>query len=368
MFSVRDVHKVRVELGAASYDIFLGSNLQSELTAFVKEQPFSHKALVVSDENVGKLYGERTLEALRAAGLKPELCLVPAGESSKSLAVADEIFTRAIELGLDRRSPVFALGGGVVGDLAGFIAATYMRGVPFVQLPTSLLAQVDSSVGGKVAVNHRLGKNLIGAFYQPAAVFADLASFATLPEREIRTGLGEIVKYGVIYDADFFAWLEEHAAEALCLSPAAALLMVERSCEIKAAVVSKDEKEGGLRRILNYGHTIAHAIEKETHYARYNHGEAVAIGSLGAAYISEALGMIDDAAVRRLNNLTERLGLPLRAQGCTVDGLYAAIFHDKKTVDGKVNWVLMEAVGKVCVRSDVPEDVVRAAMARCLEN
>ena len=365
---MRDVHKVRVELGAVSYDIFLGEELYPELTAFVKGQPFSHKALIVSDENVGKLYGERTLEALRAAGLKPELCLVPAGESSKSLAVADEIFTRAIELGLDRRSPVFALGGGVVGDLAGFIAATYMRGVPFVQLPTSLLAQVDSSVGGKVAVNHRLGKNLIGAFYQPAAVFADLASFATLPEREIRTGLGEIVKYGIIYDADFFSWLEEHAAEALCLSPAAALFMVERSCEIKATVVSKDEKEGGLRRILNYGHTIAHAIEKETHYARYNHGEAVAIGSLGAAYISEALGMIDDAAVRRLNNLTERLGLPLRAQGCTVDGLYAAIFHDKKTVDGKVNWVLMEAVGKVCVRSDVPEDVVRAAMARCLEN
>ena len=364
---MRDVHKVRVELGAASYDIFLGEKLCLALTAFVKEQPFSHKALVVSDENVGKLYGERALGALRAAGLAPELCLVPAGESSKSLAVADEIFTRAIELGLDRRSPVFALGGGVVGDLAGFIAATYMRGVPFVQLPTSLLAQVDSSVGGKVAVNHRLGKNLIGAFYQPAAVFADLASFATLPEREIRTGLGEIVKYGIIYDADFFAWLEEHAAEALCLSPAAALFMVKRSCEIKAAVVSEDEKEGGLRRILNYGHTIAHAIEKETHYARYNHGEAVAIGSLGAAYISEALGMIDDAAVRRLNNLTERLGLPLRAQGCTVDGLYAAIFHDKKTVDGKVNWVLMEAVGKVCVRSDVPEDVVRAAMARCLK-
>ena len=348
MFFVREMHKVRVELGAASYDIFIGEDLLPEISDFVRAQNFSHKALVISDENVGKIYGERILAALREAGLEPALHLVPAGEASKSLVVADDIFTHAIELGLDRRSPVFALGGGVVGDLAGFIAATYMRGVPFVQLPTSLLAQVDSSVGGKVAVNHRLGKNLIGAFYQPAAVFADLATFATLPEREIRTGLGEIIKYGIIFDADFF--------------------MVERSCEIKAEVVAKDEKEGGLRRILNYGHTIAHAIEKETGYARYNHGEAVAIGSLGAAYISEALGMIDDADVLRVRRLTERLGLPLFAEGCTVEGLYAAIFHDKKTVDGKVNWVLMEGIGKVCVRDDVPESIVRTAMARCLKS
>ena len=365
MFFVREMHKVRVELGAASYDIFIGENLLPEISDFVKAQNFSHKALVISDENVGKIYGERTLAALREAGLEPALHLVPAGEASKSLVVVDEIFTHAIELGLDRRSPVFALGGGVVGDLAGFIAATYMRGVPFVQLPTSLLAQVDSSVGGK-AVNHRLGKNLIGAFYQPAAVFADLATFATLPEREIRTGLGEIIKYGIIFDAEIFAYLEDHAADVLRLSYDAALFMVERSCEIKAEVVAKDEKEGGLRRILNYGHTIAHAIEKETGYARYNHGEAVAIGSLGAAYISEALGMIDDADVLRVRRLTERLGLPLFAEGCTVEGLYAAIFHDKKTVDGKVNWVLMEGIGKVCVRDDVPESIVRTAMARCL--
>ncbi|MFC2607398.1 MAG: 3-dehydroquinate synthase family protein, partial [Selenomonas sp.] len=174
------------------------------------------------------------------------------------------------------------------------------------------------------------------------------------------------IKYGIIFDADFFAALDDHAVDALRLSHDAALFMVERSCEIKAEVVAKDEKEGGLRRILNYGHTIAHAIEKETGYARYNHGEAVAIGSLGAAYISEALGMIDDADVLRVRRLTERLGLPLFAEDCTVEGLYAAIFHDKKTVDGKVNWVLMEGIGKVCVRDDVPESIVRTAMARCL--
>ena len=361
------MRKVHVELGASSYDIFLGHGLLPDLAAFVGERGFSAKALVISDTNVGKLYGAALLEKLREAGLSPELHLVPAGEPAKSLAVAEEIFTRAIETGLDRRSPIFALGGGVVGDLAGFVAASYMRGVPFVQLPTSLLAQVDSSVGGKVAVNHRLGKNLIGAFYQPEAVFADFAAFATLPAREIRTGLGEVIKYGIIADAALFTWLGENADDVLRLSPEAALHMVARSCEIKADVVSQDEKESGLRRILNFGHTIAHAIEKETGYSRYNHGEAVAIGSLGAAYISRSLGMIDETTVSRVRELTEQLGLPLAAEGCTVDALYAAIFHDKKTVGGKVNWVLMEDIGKVVVRSDVPEDIVREAMERCLE-
>lgn len=360
------MRKVHVALGAASYDIFLGDGIWPVIAAFVGQRGFSAKALIISDTNVGKLYGNLLQAQLREAGLESEIYLVPAGEASKSLAVAEDIFTRAIELGLDRRSPIFALGGGVVGDLAGFVAATYMRGVPFVQLPTSLLAQVDSSVGGKVAVNHRLGKNLIGAFYQPEAVFADFAAFATLPAREIRTGLGEIIKYGIIADAALFNWLEENAADVLRLSPAAALHMVARSCEIKAAVVSQDEKEGGLRRILNFGHTIAHAIEKETGYSRYNHGEAVAIGSLGAAYISRSLGMIDETIVSRVRELTERLDLPLVAEGCTVDALYAAIFHDKKTVGGRVNWVLMEDIGKVALRSDVPENIVREAMARCL--
>ena len=357
---------VEVALGARSYAIEIGCGMDEVLTAFVRHAGYSSRGMIVTDTNVGPRYAVHTAEQIARGGVDAAIVTVPAGESSKSLTIANDLYTRAIELGLDRKSPIFALGGGVVGDLAGFVAATYMRGVPFVQLPTSLLAQVDSSVGGKVAVNHRLGKNLIGAFYQPAAVFADLATFATLPEREIRTGLGEIIKYGIIFDADFFSALEDHAADVLRLSYDAALFMVERSCEIKAEVVAKDEKEGGLRRILNYGHTIAHAIEKETGYARYNHGEAVAIGSLGAAYISEALGMIDDADVLRVRRLTERLGLPLFAEGCTVEGLYAAIFHDKKTVDGKVNWVLMEGIGKVCVRDDVPESTVRTAMARCL--
>lgn len=357
------MRKVRVALGEESYDIVIGYGLEQELRAFVQGAGFSRQAMLVTDSNVGPLYGETVRAILEAGGLSVTVVTIPAGESSKSLAVAEKLYTRAIELGLDRKSPIFALGGGVVGDLAGFIAATYMRGVPFVQLPTSLLAQVDSSVGGKVAVNHALGKNLIGAFYQPKAVFMDLSMMKTLPKREIYTGLGEIIKYGIIYDAAFFAYLEQHVQDVLSLEQEAAVHMIARSCEIKAAVVSQDEKESGLRRILNFGHTMAHAIEKETGYLRYNHGEAVAIGMVGAADISARLGMIEEADVARVTSLIERLHLPTVAEGCTVDAMYKDIFHDKKTINGKVNWVLMEGIGKVTCRNDVPEDVVRAAMA-----
>lgn len=284
------MRKVRVALGEESYDILIGYGLEKELQSFVQGAGFSKQAMLVTDSNVGPLYGEKVRAILEAGGLHVTVVTIPAGESSKCLAVAEKLYTRAIELGLDRKSPIFALGGGVVGDLAGFIAATYMRGVPFVQLPTSLLAQVDSSVGGKVAVNHALGKNLIGAFYQPKGVFMDLSMMESLPKREIATGLGEIIKYGIIYDADFFAYLEQHADAVLALEREAAVHMIARSCEIKAAVVSEDEKESGLRRILNFGHTMAHAIEKETGYLRYNHGEAVAIGMIGAADISARLG------------------------------------------------------------------------------
>lgn len=357
------MRKVRVALGEESYDILIGYGLEKELQSFVQESGFSKQAMLVTDSNVGPLYGEKVRAILEAGGLHVSVVTIPAGESSKSLAVAEKLYTRAIELGLDRKSPIFALGGGVVGDLAGFIAATYMRGVPFVQLPTSLLAQVDSSVGGKVAVNHALGKNLIGAFYQPKGVFMDLSMMASLPKREIATGLGEIIKYGIIYDADFFAYLEQHADAVLALEREAAVHMIARSCEIKAAVVSEDEKESGLRRILNFGHTMAHAIEKETGYIRYNHGEAVAIGMIGAADISERLGMVSADDVARVEALVTRMQLPTKAEGCTVDAMYRDIFHDKKTINGKVNWVLMQGIGKVTCRNDVPEDIVRDAMA-----
>ncbi len=358
--------KVRVELGPNSYDIAIGYGILRELEDFVRESGFSKKALIITDTHVGPLYGEELTACLSRAGLEACLYQIPAGEESKSLAEAEKLFTCAIEAGLDRKSPVIALGGGVTGDLAGFVAATYMRGVPFLQIPTSLLAQVDSSVGGKVAVNHALGKNLIGAFYQPRAVFMEMDFMNSLPKREISTGLGEVVKYGIIYDEEFFRFLEGHKAEILNLEPEVLMHIIARSCEIKAAVVSQDEKEGGLRRILNFGHTMAHAIEEETGYRRYNHGEAVAIGMLGAAYISELMGLIDNARTKRIRALLEAMNLPVQGEGCTTDHMYRSIFRDKKTLNGKVNWVLMDDIGKVHVDGDVPEEIVRKAMDACI--
>ncbi len=356
------MRKVRVDLPENGYDILIGDGLETEIASFFESAGFSSKALILSDTNVGKLYAEKILEILRRTGKQPAVHLVPAGESSKALTEAERVYTKAIEQGLDRKSAIVALGGGVVGDLAGFIAATYMRGVPFVQIPTSLLAQVDSSVGGKVAVNHRLGKNMIGAFYQPKRVFIDLSCLSSLPKRELFTGLGEVVKYGVIYDETFFSYLEEHVDAVLALRLEALEHLVVRSCEIKADVVSQDEREAGLRAILNFGHTMGHAIEKETRYVRYNHGEAVAVGMMGAAYLSRELGLIGDAEVTRLCELLQRFSLPTKAEGCTEDGMMASIFHDKKTVDGKVKWILMEGIGRVRAVSDVPEDAVRKCM------
>ena len=356
------MQRVEVELGERSYSIVIGSGIVDEIRAFVRQAEYSPHGMIVTDTNIAPLCAGQIAALLADAGVQAEIATIPAGESSKSLMQANELFTLAIELGLDRRSPIFALGGGVVGDLAGFVAATYMRGVPFIQIPTSLLAQVDSSVGGKVAVNHPLGKNLIGAFYQPDAVFMELDFLKTLPAREIATGLGEIIKYGIIYDADFFAWLEVNRVDVLALEPAATAYMIARSCEIKADVVRQDEHEGGLRRILNFGHTIAHAIEKETGYARYRHGEAVAIGMAGAADISVQMGLLPDADRVRMNELSRAMGLPLSAEGVTADAMYEDLFHDKKTVGGRIHWVLADSIGKVSVHSDVPEEMVRKTL------
>lgn len=358
---------VTVELGENSYNIYIDNDLGHKIVEFCKNSDFSQRALIITDGNVGPLYGEKLKELLSEGGLVANIAQIPVGEKSKSLNNFESLLTRCIELGLDRKSPIFALGGGVVGDLAGFVAASYMRGVPFIQVPTSLLAQVDSSVGGKVAVNHPLGKNLIGAFYQPKAVFMNLAWLKTLPKREIYTGLGEIIKYGIIYDKEFFAFLEENVEKVLSLDSEAAAYMTARSCAIKAAVVGQDEKEAGLRAILNFGHTMGHAVEKNTGYSRYNHGEAVAIGMVCAARISLALGLVGESQVNRVEALINKLQLPVKAEGCDIDTLYGAIFHDKKTINGQVKWVLMDGeIGKVTLKKDVPENIVKDAMNYCL--
>ncbi len=348
------MEKVFVNLGAASYEIFIGTNI---LKAMRNAQCVmrNEKILVVTQKNIFELCKEN---------FPYEVAIIPDGETSKNLREAEKLYTRAIEAGLDRKSAVIALGGGVVGDLAGFVAATFMRGIDLIQIPTTLLAQVDSSVGGKTAVNHELGKNLIGAFHQPRAVFIDLNFLKTLPDREIKSGLGEVVKYGVISDAEFFSYLEDNAEKILNRDLKTLAHIVKRSCEIKAEVVGADEKESGLRRILNFGHTMAHAIEEQTHYKKYRHGEAVAIGMIAAAQISSELGKTSADNVARLERLIKKFGMVTNCAGLDADKLCDVTFRDKKTVGGVVNWVLMKNFGEVEICSDVPAQIVKKVFGR----
>ena len=350
---------VPVDLGEKSYNIYIGYDIAQTIIDFISQKQYSKQALIITDSNIADLYADKFKKILAKAGLNAHIAIIPAGEKSKSLKVAESLYTTAIKHNLDRKSPIFALGGGVVGDIAGFVAATFMRGVPFIQVPTSLLAQVDSSVGGKVAVNHALGKNLIGAFYQPQAVFMDLNMMKTLPKREIATGLGEVIKYGFIYDIDFYNYLTTHQEEVLNLDKEALVHIIARSCEIKAQVVSQDETETGLRAILNFGHTLGHAIEKETNYQVYNHGEAVAIGMIGAAKLSVKMGLITQDIVTNMSKLLLNMNLPIIAIKCDAEKIYQDIFHDKKTINGKVSWVLLEDIGKVCINKNVPETFVK---------
>jgi 3-dehydroquinate synthase len=356
------VAKVDVKLPSGSYAIHIEPHGIAQLGKRVKELFLADKALVISDDTVGTLYGETVLNLLASEGIAAELFCIPAGESSKSLDNAEKIFTKAITMGLDRHSPVLALGGGVVGDISGFIAATYLRGVPFVQVPTTLLAQVDSSVGGKVAVNHQLGKNLIGAFYQPRLVVADVDVLTTLPGRELSSGIAEVIKYGVIADQAFFAFLKARHDDIADGNKEALTEIVRRSCEIKARVVEQDEKESHLRMILNFGHTIGHAVEANTRYTKYTHGEAVAIGMYGAALISNYLGLCGASDVEELRQLIGLYRLPLKAAQCKPEELAAFLTRDKKSIGGKINWVLLDSIGQVRISNDVPQEVVLSAL------
>lgn len=353
---------VKVNLGDKSYQISIGANSLEQIGSLLKELQPAGKILVVSDDNTGRIYGDTVLKSLASAGFTAELLLVPPGEGTKSLEVAQTVFTKAIRMGLDRKSPIAALGGGVVGDLTGFIAATYLRGIPFIQIPTSLLAQVDSSVGGKVAVNHPLGKNLIGAFYQPKAVIIDIHTIYTLPERELATGLAEVIKHGLIADAALFAYLQTNHRQMFNRDPAALSHIIKRSCEIKAGVVAQDERESGLRMILNFGHTIAHAIEASAGYGKYNHGEAVAIGMHGAALISCYLGLCAPELIETVKRVVANYHLPLTAVGCKPNDIFSLLTRDKKTLGGKIHWVLLADIGKVVIRNDVPEEIVFRAI------
>lgn len=354
---------VRIHAPGGSYLIHILPRALERAGELIAKLGLTPRALIITDENVAPLYGDKILTCLRQADIAAELAIVQAGESAKALSVAEKLYTTAIESGLDRKSPIIALGGGVIGDLAGFIAATYQRGVPFIQLPTTLLAQVDSSVGGKVAVNHPLGKNMIGLFYQPKLVLADTDTLKTLPRRELASGLAEILKHGLIADPALLEYTVSHAEHLLGCDGQSLTKVVERSCEIKADVVMQDEREESLRMILNFGHTIGHAVEAATGYEKYRHGEAVAIGMYGAALLSHRLKLCSDEVVKAVYRAIERLNLPASAPGCDPEELLANASRDKKKLGGSIRWVLLKDIGHVEIHSDVPEREVRAVLA-----
>lgn len=342
------MRQITVPLRDRSYPILIGAGLLAALGERVRAAGIRGSLALVQDENVAPRYGEAARRSLEAAGYRVAPIVVPPGETSKSLSRLGELYAALSAAGLDRDSAVVALGGGVVGDLAGFAAATYLRGVPFVQVPTTLLAQVDASVGGKTAIDLPAGKNLAGAFHQPSLVLIDLETLATLPEPEYRSGLAEIVKYGVIADREFFEYLELNREPLLAHYPDRLEHVVARSCQIKADVVGVDERESGLRAILNYGHTVGHAIEAVAGYGAYLHGEAIAIGMAAAGRLSESAGWLPAADAARIERLLEGFGLPLRLrEPLPEDALLAAMRLDKKSRGGELRFILAREIGRV---------------------
>ena len=359
--------QVRIELADRSYDILIGSALLGRADSY-DGLPRASTALIVSNTAVAPLYAAQLQAALSSRFAKVLLVSLPDGEAHKDWPTLQLIFDALLENNCDRKTVLFALGGGVVGDMAGFAAASYMRGVPFVQIPTTLLAQVDSSVGGKTAINHPLGKNMIGAFYQPQRVICDLDLLKTLPARELSAGLAEIIKYGPIADMDFLDWIEANI-DALRGGDTAALAhAVQRSCEIKAAVVGQDEREAGLRAILNFGHTFGHAIESGMGYGAWLHGEGVGCGMVMAAELSQRLGLIDAAFVLRLRRLIARAGLP--TVGPVLDaadnaGRYLELMRvDKKAEAGEIKFVVIDRPGSARVQG-APDALVRGVIDAC---
>ena len=359
--------QVSIDLADRSYPIVIGSGLLSNPKTY-QNLPSAHTALIVSNTTVAPLYAAQLQAALQSRYSRVLLLALPDGEAYKDWQTLQLIFNVLLANGCDRKTVLFALGGGVVGDMTGFAASSYMRGVPFVQLPTTLLAQVDSSVGGKTAINHPLGKNMIGAFYQPQLVVCDLNVFKTLPPREISAGLAEIIKYGPIADMAFFDWIEANLPALLAKEPVALAFAIQRSCEIKAHVVGQDEREQGLRAILNFGHTFGHAIESGLGYGQWLHGEGVGCGMVMAAHLSQRLGLVDVAFVQRLTHLIQRAGLPIKGPSLDVKdnaGRYIKLMRvDKKSEAGDIRFVLIDAPGSAVVRA-APDALVREVIDVC---
>jgi len=358
---------VPIALGERSYDIHIGAGLLSQPDSFAG-LPKAQAAMIVTNDTLAPLYEAQLRASLAPHYKQVHTVVLPDGEAHKDWQTLNLIFDALLARGCDRKTVLFALGGGVVGDMTGFAAASYMRGVPFVQVPTTLLSQVDSSVGGKTAINHPLGKNMIGAFYQPVRVVCDLDTLKTLPVRELSAGLAEVIKYGPIADMEFLAWIESHIGALMARDPQALAQAVKRSCEIKAWVVGQDERESGLRAILNFGHTFGHAIEAGLGFGVWLHGEAVGCGMVMAAELSQRLGKVDAAFVARLKALIERAGLPVRGPVLNADdNALDYIEHmrlDKKAVGGDIQFVVIDPPGQAAVQG-APDAVVRDVIDRC---
>jgi 3-dehydroquinate synthase len=353
--------RIRVDLGERGYEVVVHDGLLDHVGEFLAPFKLGPETVIVTNPVVKRHYGARIVRSLKAVGLNPTVLALPDGERTKSLRWVARVLNELLRHRYERKAWLVALGGGVIGDLAGFAASIYLRGLPFVQVPTTLVAQVDSSIGGKTGVNHLLGKNLIGTFYQPKLVLIDPGALRTLPPREYRAGLAEVIKYGVIADAEFFEFLEREMDQILKLEPAALRRVIRTSCAIKAAVVSEDEREGDHRRILNFGHTVGHALETLSGYRRYTHGEAVAIGMVVAARLAERLGLADASVGTRIRALVERTKLPADLPPRSVSALLRAMRQDKKVRDRRIHFVLPDRIGHVVVRP-VEEPEIRQVL------
>ena len=357
------IETVHIHLGDRSYPILIGAGLLSDPGTWA-DLPQGSSALIVTNTTVAPLYAAAVQAALGPHFAQVHVLALPDGEAHKGWEALNQIFDVLLTQACDRRTVLVALGGGVVGDMTGFAAACYMRGVPFVQVPTTLLAQVDSSVGGKTAINHPLGKNMIGAFYQPVRVVCDLDTLQSLPARELSAGLAEVIKYGPIADMGFLDWIEAHLDALLARDPAALAWAVQRSCQIKAEVVGQDEREGGLRAILNFGHTFGHAIEAGLGFGEWLHGEAVGCGMVMAAHLSQRLGLVDAAFVQRLTHVIDRAGLPTVGPALGVDTYMHHMRVDKKAQAGDIRFVLINGPGHAVLRG-APDAVVADVLRAC---
>ncbi len=357
------IHKeIRVELGKRSYPVYVGSGILPSLAQVCGKHEIPKRIVIITDSTVAAWYLKPLERQLNQSGLDVTSVVIPPGERQKSLSNANKIFTTMLSGGVGRKSAVLALGGGVIGDLSGFVAATYHRGIPLIQVPTTLLSQVDSSVGGKTAVNHPLGKNMIGAFHQPVFVWTDIDVLKTLPFREVLCGFGEIIKYGVILDDSLFSYLEANLHHVLALEADAVLHVQERCCSLKAGLVSQDERETGKRIILNYGHTIGHALEAAGKYRVLKHGEAVLLGMIAESFLARELGLLSHEIDSKIIALITRLPLSYKKQALRIPAIVKAMSRDKKTVSGKKRFVLPTQIGSTTVVEDVPEVMIRASL------